>query len=112
MIISYDLSDLNVRSRGGIRCGEIRCLSFLGIKGLHLACHKQWYTFQLKGVMLKAKTKEITMASQNRKKILHQGKEIPKLNQANFLRGGGKAEIGEYSLVGKEFSFSCDWLEM
>ena len=58
--------------------------------------------------MLKAKTKEITMASQNRKK-LHWGKESPKIKQANFWGGGGGPEIGDYSLVGKEFSFACDW---
>lgn len=57
--------------------------------------------------MVKAKTKEITMASQNRKKNCIEAKRFQSLNKQTS-RGGG-AEIGEYSLAGKEFSFACDW---
>lgn len=56
--------------------------------------------------MLKAKTKEITMASQNRKNCI-EAKRVQSLNEQTS--GEGVAEIGDYSLVGKEFSFACDW---
>lgn len=52
------------------------------------------------------------MASQNRKKNCIEAKRFQS-KQANFqgggVRVGGGAEIGEYSLAGKEFSFACDW---
>lgn len=56
--------------------------------------------------MVKAKTKEITMASQNRKKNCIEANRFQSLNKQT---SGGGAEIGEYSLAGKEFSFACDW---
>ena len=69
--------------------------------------------FPIKGSDAKSQNKRNYNGQSEQKKKLHWGKEIPK--QTSKLPGGGGlglgggAEIGEYSLAGKEFSFACDW---
>lgn len=64
--------------------------------------------FLIKGSDAKSQNKRNYNGQSEQKKIALKEKRVQSLNKQTS-EGGGGAEIGDYSLVGKEFSFACDW---
>ena len=62
--------------------------------------------FPIKGSDGKSQNKRNYNGQSEQKKNCIEANRFQSLNKQT---SGGGAEIGEYSLAGKEFSFACDW---